>query len=57
MKFSGKMWVKAILKVKKNKGLALSIENTFLEKSQRKQLAGEEAGGGERGIQSIIQYR
>ena len=34
MKFSGKMWLMIILKVTKNQGLTLSLENTFLEKPQ-----------------------
>ena len=32
MKFSGKMCLKVILKVTKNQGLTLSIEDTFFEK-------------------------
>ena len=34
MKFSGKMFFKIILKVTKNKGSTLSIEDTFSKKSQ-----------------------
>ena len=38
MKFSGKMCFKIILKVTKNQGSTLSIEDTFFEKPQRDQL-------------------
>ena len=34
MKFSGKMWLMIILKVTKNKGITLSLEDTFFEKPQ-----------------------
>ena len=34
MKFSGKMGLMIILKVTKNQGLALSLEDTFFEKLQ-----------------------
>ena len=34
MKFSGKMSLKIILKVTKNQGLTLSLEDTLVEKSQ-----------------------
>ena len=34
MKFSGKMWLMIVLKVTKNQGFTLSLENTFLEKPQ-----------------------
>ena len=34
MKFSEKMWLRIILKVAKNQGFALSLEDTFFEKSQ-----------------------
>ena len=33
-KFSGKMWLMAILKVTKNQGFTFSLEDTFLEKLQ-----------------------
>ena len=33
-KFSGKMCFKIILKVTKNQGFTLSLENTFFEKQQ-----------------------
>ena len=36
MKFSGKMCVKIILKVTKNEGFTLSLEDTFFEKPQGK---------------------
>ena len=35
MKYSGKMWFMMILKFTKNKGFALSLEDTFLEKPQQ----------------------
>ena len=35
MKFSGKMCFKIILKVTKNQGFTLSLEDTFFEKPQR----------------------
>ena len=35
MKFLGKMYFKIMLKVTKNQGLTLSLENTFFEKPQR----------------------
>ena len=34
IKFSGKMWLMIILKVGKNHGFTLSLEDTFLEKPQ-----------------------
>ena len=34
MKFSGKMYFKIILKVTKNQGFTLSLEDTFFEKPQ-----------------------
>ena len=34
MKFSGKMWLMMILKVTKNQGFTLSLEDTVLEKPQ-----------------------
>ena len=34
MKFSGKMYLKIILKVSKNQGFTLSIKDTFFEKPQ-----------------------
>ena len=34
MKFSGKMQLMIILKVRKNQGFTLSLEDTFFEKSQ-----------------------
>ena len=34
MKFSGKMWLMIILKVTKNQGFTLSLEDTFLKKPQ-----------------------
>ena len=34
MKFSGKMCLKLILKVTKNQGFTLSLEETFFEKPQ-----------------------
>ena len=34
MKFSEKMWLMTILKVTKNQGFTLFLENTFLEKPQ-----------------------
>ena len=34
MKFSGKMFFKIMLKVTKNQGFTLSLEDTFFEKSQ-----------------------
>ena len=34
MKFSGKMCFKIILKVSKNQGFTLSVEDTFFEKPQ-----------------------
>ena len=34
MKFSGKMWLMIILKVKKEQGFTLSLEDTFFEKPQ-----------------------
>ena len=34
VKFSGKMQLKIILKVTKNQGFTLSLENTFFEKPQ-----------------------
>ena len=34
MKFSGKMCLKMILKVTKNQGFTLSLEDTFFEKPQ-----------------------
>ena len=34
MKFSGKMCLMIILKVTKNQGFALSLEDTFFEKPQ-----------------------
>ena len=37
MKFSGKMCFKIILKVAKNQGFILSLEDTFFEKPQRGQ--------------------
>ena len=39
MKFSGKMCLMIILKVTKNKGFTLSVEDTFFEKPQ-----GDEGG-------------
>ena len=36
MKFSGKMCFKTILKVTKNQGSTLSIEDTFFKKPQEK---------------------
>ena len=38
MKFSGKMCFKIILKVTKNKGFTLSLEDTFFEKPQGGQI-------------------
>ena len=35
MKFSGKMWLMIILKVTKNQGFTISVEDTFFEKPQR----------------------
>ena len=35
MKFSGKMCLKIILKVTKNQGFTLFLEDTFFEKPQR----------------------
>ena len=35
MKFSGKMCLKIILKVTKNQGFSLSLEDTLFEKPQR----------------------
>ena len=43
MKFSGKMCLKVILKVTKNQGLTLSIEDTFFEKPRGE---GGRGGGG-----------
>ena len=43
MKFSGKMCLKVILKVTKNQGLTLSIEDTFFEKPRGD---GGRGGGG-----------
>ena len=34
MKFSGKMYLKIILKVTENQGFTLSLEGTFFEKPQ-----------------------
>ena len=34
MKFSGKMYLKIILKVRKNRSLTLSLEDTFSKKTQ-----------------------
>ena len=34
MTFSGKMWLRIILKVTKNLGFTLSLEDTFFEKPQ-----------------------
>ena len=34
VKFSGEMWLMTILKVPKNQGFTLSLEDTFLEKPQ-----------------------
>ena len=34
MKFLGKMWLMIILKVKKNQGFTLSLEDTFFKKPQ-----------------------
>ena len=34
MKFSGKMWLRIILKVTKNQGFTLSLEDTFLKNPQ-----------------------
>ena len=34
MKFSGKMCFKIVLKVTKNRGFTLSLEDTFFEKPQ-----------------------
>ena len=34
MKFSGKMWLMIILKITKNQGFTLSLEDTILEKPQ-----------------------
>ena len=34
MRFSGKMWLAIILKVTKQQGFTLSLENKFLEKPQ-----------------------
>ena len=34
MKFSGKMWLMIILKVTKNQGFTLSLEDAFFEKTQ-----------------------
>ena len=34
MKFSGKVCLKIVLKVRKNQGLTLSLEDTFFEKPQ-----------------------
>ena len=42
MKFSEKMYFKIILKVTKNQGFTLSLEDTFFEKP----LGGREGGGG-----------
>ena len=39
MKFSGKMCLKIILKVTKNQGFTLSLEDTFFEKPQGGQIA------------------
>ena len=38
MKFSGKMYLMTILKVTKNQGFNLSLEDTFLEKPQRDEI-------------------
>ena len=43
MKFSGKMCLKVILKVTKNQGFTLSLEDTFFEKPQ-------EGGGGSKAM-------
>ena len=34
MEFSGKIWLSIILKVTKNQGFTLSLEDTFFEKPQ-----------------------
>ena len=44
MKFSEKMCIKIILKVTKNQGFTLSVEDTFFKKPQRGG-AGEWGGG------------
>ena len=41
MKFSEKMWLMVILKVRKNQPFSLSLEDTFFEKPE-----GEKGGGG-----------
>ena len=43
MRFSGKMWLMIILKVTKNQGFTLSLEDTVFEKSEG---GGREGGGG-----------
>ena len=40
MKFSGKMWLMTMLKVRKKQGFTLSLEDTFLEKPQGGQIEG-----------------
>ena len=46
MKFSGKMCFKIILKVTKNQGFTLSLEDTFFEKP----------GGGVKKIQKMVGF-
>ena len=38
IKFSGKMWLMIILKVRKNHSVTLPLENTFFEKPQRRSI-------------------
>ena len=51
MEFSGKMCFKIIIKVTKNQGFTLFLENTFFEKPQKR--GGE--GGGQ--IDSLSRFR
>ena len=42
MKFSGKMWLMIMLKVTKNQGFTLSLEDTFLEPTKQSLLSVEQ---------------
>ena len=46
MKFSGKICFEKILKVRKNQGFNLSLDDTFFEKPQEKEGRGGGGGGG-----------
>ena len=48
MKFSGKMCFEIILKVTKNQGFTLSLEDTFFEKLE---------GGSQLGLLGLIDFR